>query len=321
MKPQFKLIDYFQIAPDRKLSQLPLVEKVKYIDSLFESEEKKNGLSVSWHLSHSGRRINNRIYTVKGQRDGIDSIMKPYAKPILTHHDQGQDPIGRFTGGRWESLASEAMGFFPSINSYMDLQVAFERDDPEMIFDVMSKNNLLTNRQWAGMGRMSVTAKISDPVAIEKFMDGRYITFSAGSTTDRHVCSICKSDWAVGDFCEHRHGKMYDGVPCVFITGKFDVLEASVVNTPADDLSQLQSMELTDSVDGIAIDSKQDPKTFYFSDSTYGVKNETFEIRPKANVQDNQDEYGKEEEKEEAKQEGSFSDGSDARATARSTRR
>ena len=311
MKPQFKLIDYFQIAPDRKLSQLPLVEKVKYIDSLFESEEKKNGLSVSWHLSHSGRRINNRIYTVKGQRDGIDSIMKPYAKPILTHHDQGQDPIGRFTGGRWESLASEAMGFFPSINSYMDLQVAFERDDPEMIFDVMSKNNLLTNRQWAGMGRMSVTAKISDPVAIEKFMDGRYITFSAGSTTDRHVCSICKSDWAVGDFCEHRHGKMYDGVPCVFITGKFDVLEASVVNTPADDLSQLQSMELTDSVDGIAIDSKQDPKTFYFSDSTYGVKNETFEIRPKANVQDNQDEYGKEEEKEEAKQEGSFSDGSE----------
>lgn len=310
MKPQFKLIDFFQVAPDRKLASLSVKEKVNYIDSLFESESQKGGLSVSWYLSHSGRRINNRIYTVKGQRDGIDSIMNPYAKPILTHHDQGQDPIGRFTGGRWESLASEAMGFFPSLNSYMDMQLAFDRDDPEMIFDLMNRNNLLTNRQWAGMGRMSVSAKISDPTAIEKFMDGRYITFSAGSTTDRHVCSICQSDWAVGDFCDHRHGKMYDGVPCCFVTGKFEVLEASVVNTPADDLSQLQSMEMTDSVENFSLDLKQDVSTLYFSDSIYEAqRNETLKARTQTSLQDNQDLDGKEE-KEEAKQESSLFDGS-----------
>ena len=314
MKPQFKLIDFFQIAPDRSLSSLPIKEKVDYIDSLFQGEEKKNGLSVNWYLSHSGRRINNRIYTVKGQRDGIDSIMNPYAKPILTHHDQGQDPIGRFTGGRWESLASEAMGFFPSLNSYMDLQTAFDRDDPEMIFDILNKNSLLTNKSWAGMGRMHVSAKISDPVAIEKFMDGRYITFSAGSTTDRHVCSVCQSDWAVGDFCDHRHGKVYDGVPCVFITGRFEVLEASVVNTPADDLSQLQSMEMVDSVNNLIIDTPQDPKTFYFSDSVYGVKDERFkQVGQEADVQDSKNNNEqKEEEKEEAKSKDSISNGSEA---------
>ena len=93
------------------------------------------------------------------------------------------------------------------------------------------------------MGRIRVKAQITDKEAIEKFLDGRYITFSAGSTTDRHVCSICSSDWAKGDFCEHRHGKIYDGDVCVFITGKFNVLEGSVVNMPADDLSQLHSME------------------------------------------------------------------------------
>jgi hypothetical protein len=311
MKPQFKLIDFFQVAPDRKLSSLSTKEKVSYIDSLFESENQSGGLAVSWYLSHSGRRINNRIYTVKGQRDGIDSIIKPYAKPILTHHDQEKDPIGRFTGGRWESLASEAMGFFPSLNSYMDMQLAFDRDDPEMIFDLMNRNNLLTNRQWAGMGRMSVSAKISDPTAIEKFMDGRYITFSAGSTTDRHVCSICQSDWAVGDFCDHRHGKMYDGVPCCFVTGKFEVLEASVVNTPADDLSQLQSMEMTDSVENFSLDLKQDVSTLYFSDSIYEAqRNETLETKTQVSFQNNQNLNGKEEEEEEAKQKSSLFDGS-----------
>lgn len=311
MKPQFKLIDFFQVAPDRSLSNLSSTEKVKYIDSLMMGEEKKGGLSISWYLSHSGRRINNRIYTVKGQQDGVHSIMSPYAKPILQHHNQDTDPIGRFTGGRWESLASEAMSFFPSLSEYMDLQLAFDRDDPEMIFSLMNKNNLLTNRSWSGMGRMNVSAKISDPVAIEKFLDGRYITFSAGSTTDRHVCSICQSDWAVGDFCEHRHGKMYDGVPCCFITGKFEVLEGSVVNTPADDLSQLNSMEMTDSAVDFQPDSKVDPSTFYFSDSIYGGSDhETHEARPEANeAQDHKDHDGQEEEEDAT--ESILSDGSE----------
>ena len=161
------------------------------------------------------------------------------------------------------------MGFFGKLDDYMRVQSAFESDDPERIFDSLSKSNLLTNRSWPGMGRIGVTARITDAEAIEKFLDGRYITFSAGSTTDRHVCSVCMSDWAVGDFCDHRHGKVYDGVPCVFITGKFEVLEGSVVNTPADDLSKVESMQILDKSIDLSLDNKVDPTTVYFSDSIY----------------------------------------------------
>jgi len=277
MKPVLKLIDYVQISPDKGFISLSKRDKVKLIDSVLGEEDKKKGLSVTWNLSHSGRRINNRIYSVKGQQDGISTILTPYPKPILQHHDSHNDPLGRFTSGQWESLAAEAMRFFSNINDYMIVQDAFEQDDPEKIYDAMKKFGLLTNKQWPGLGRMRVSARITDQLAIEKFLDGRYITFSAGSTTDRHVCSICLSDWATGDICEHRHGKIYDGDVCVFITGKFEVLEGSVVNMPADDLSQVQSMELDSNSDlslkfkKLDLDLSVDPNTIFITDSIYNL--------------------------------------------------
>ena len=288
MKPEFKLIDFVQIAPDKGLCNLSKKDKVKFIDSILDPRgqeaDRKRGLSVDWHLSHSGRRINNRIYTVKGQKEGIDSILSPYPKPVLQNHDSSNDPIGRFTGGYWESLYSDAIGFFSNLSDFMAVQDAFEKDDPKRIYKVMKKYDLLTNKAWPGLGRMSVSARITDQVAIEKFLDGRYITFSAGSTTDRHVCSICNSDWATGDYCDHRHGKIYDGDVCVFITGKFEVLEGSVVNMPADDLSQVQSMEVLDSSDlnlkFKKIDTDHfnvDPTTIYVTDSTYNMERDMAE--------------------------------------------
>ena len=155
----------------------------------------------------------------------------------------------------------------------MNVQSAFDADDPERIYKSMKKYGLLTRKTWPGLGRMRVTAKISDEEAIEKFLDGRYITFSAGSTTDRHVCSVCLSDWATGDFCEHNHGQIYDNDICVFITGNFEVLEGSVVNMPADDLSQVHSMEMSDFVKTRDISSiKVDKHTVYLTDSMYSIK-------------------------------------------------
>jgi hypothetical protein len=138
----------------------------------------------------------------------------------------------------------------------------------------MKKNRLLTNPNYSGLGRIRVQASITDPKAIEKFLDGRYMTFSAGSTTDKHVCSICMSDWAQGDICEHRHGRIYDNEICVFMTGSFKILEGSVVNTPADDLSQIISMEYYDSnneLQDLNVDAKMDPLSFYLSDSFFNL--------------------------------------------------
>ena len=270
---KLKLVDFVKINPDPSYADLSSRDKIRVMDSIFNRPEGKRGLMVTYDLSHSGRRINNRIYTVAGQKAGIDSLLNPYPKPIIRNHDDHDEPIGRFTHGYWDDASEEAISFFDNVNDYMYVQSAFDADDPERIYKAMKKYGLLTRKTWPGLGRMRVTARISEQDAIEKFLDGRYITFSAGSTTDRHVCSICQSDWATGDMCEHRHGQIYDGELCVFITGKFEVLEGSVVNMPADDLSQVLSMELSDSVKMEDLSSiKVDSHTVYLTDSMYSIK-------------------------------------------------
>lgn len=270
---KIKLVDFIKINPDPSYADLSSRDKVQVIDSLFNRSEDKRGLLVTYDLSHSGRRINNRIYTVAGQQAGIHSLLNPYPKPIIRNHDDQSEPIGRFVSGYWDDASEDAISFFDNVNDYMYLQSAFDADDPERIYKAMKKYGLLTRRNWPGLGRMRVTARISDQDAIEKFLDGRYITFSAGSTTDRHVCSICQNDWALGDLCDHRHGKVYDKDLCVFVTGKFEVLEGSVVNMPADDLSQVLSMELSDSVRIEDVSTiKVDKHTVYLTDSMYSIK-------------------------------------------------
>jgi len=277
----FKLNDFISIKPDEKLVSMTDSEKEILLDEFTKTKKTKKGLFITYDLSHSGRRINNRIYPTAGQQAGINTVLKPYPKPILQHHDKSRDPIGRFVSAEWEDLSNEAIGFFNRIEDFMEVKAAYDSDSPENIYQAMKKYNLLSNKDWPGMGRMRVKAQITDKEAIQKFLDGRYITFSAGSSTDRHVCSICSSDWAKGDMCEHRHGKIYDGDVCVFVTGAFNVMEGSVVNMPADDLSQLQSMELI-SEDGLenfdSSDFKIDSSGIIITDSFYSLEETDMKI-------------------------------------------
>ena len=273
-----KYNDFVQINPDKRILSLDKKEKVQITDNIINrAYTGGRGLVITYDLSHSGRRINNRIYSTKGQQKGIDSLTEPYAKPILLNHDQSGEPIGRFIGGEWQNLYDEASDFLQSSQAIMDIHNVFAEDDPEKIYKTLKSFDLINNRKWPGLGRMRVQANITDEEAIKKFMDGRYLTFSAGSTTDRHVCSICGSDWSQDGMCEHRHGQQYDGETCVFITGDFIVLEGSVVNTPADDLSQIVHMEMRDSNDSSEItDYIKSPEEIIMTDSTYefGDKNE-----------------------------------------------
>jgi hypothetical protein len=298
----FKLKDFVQIKPDPSYSDLSKGQKVSIIDSLISGSTPR-GLLITYDLSHSGRRINNRVYTVAGQKWGIDSLTNPYPKPIIRNHDQSSEPIGRFVSGTYVDGSEPALRYFDNVQEYMEVSAAFDADSPERIYKTLKKYGLLTKKSWPGVGSMRVTAKISDKDAIEKFLDGRYITFSAGSTTDRHVCSVCSEDWASGDICEHRHGKIYDKDLCVFITGKFEVLEGSVVNTPADDLSQITSMEMSDNVEIEDIKSLAiDKTTIYFSDSNFNLgKDDESQEQNKELIQEENclDEQAKEKEEEE----------------------
>jgi hypothetical protein len=246
-----KFTDFVTFDPSQKVAKLTKREKIKTIDNLITSANTNGkGLVITYDLSHSGRRINNRIYSVKGQQKGIASLTNPYNKPIIRHHDQSTDPIGRFIGGEWQDLESEYMSILKNdLSAYNSLRHAFDSDEPEYMYRSLKQFDLLKNKDWTGLGRMRVQANITDKDAIEKFLDGRYLTFSAGSSTNRHVCSICNEDWAVSGPCEHNHGRDYDGETCVFVCGDFEVVEGSVVTTPADTLSQVISIHRADSLE------------------------------------------------------------------------
>ena len=306
MSKIIKYNDYIQVNPDERILSLDKQDKIQMIDFMLSSAHSGGkGLVITYDLSHSGRRINNRIYSTKGQQKGIESLTSPYPKPILKNHDQRSEPIGRFIGGEWQTLYDEATNYLESSNKVLDIHNAFNDDDPGKIYHTLKSFNLIQDKKWPGLGRMRVQANITDEEAIKKFMDGRYFTFSAGSTTNRHVCSICESDWALDGMCEHRHGEEYDGETCVFITGDFIVLEGSVVNTPADDLSQLVHMEMRDSEEtAFQQQDKVQVQEIILTDSSYdlGEQNETRRIQTAKQVDAYKEEAKeKEEEKVEKK--------------------
>lgn len=214
------------------------------------TDGKKKGLIITFDLSSSYRLTNNRLYSAQGQKAGISSWTSPYPKPILRNHDRNSDPIGRIISVDWVSNDTEAIKFFDSTNDFMKFKRVMDSGEPKSVYREMRKRNLLTNEKWPGLGKLVAKARISDPDAIEKFLDGRYFTFSAGSTTDAYHCGICGDNWASSGPCEHSPGSIDDeGRPAVMITGTFIGREASVVTVPGNDLSKLTSMEFGDSAE------------------------------------------------------------------------
>lgn len=85
---------------------------------------------------------------------------------------------------------------------------------------------------------IKLTLEITNQAAIERFLDGRYKTFSIGGYTDSAKCSICGKDQMTDGWCGHQRGKKYDGKECYWTLGNMDYDEISVVNCPADPHAQ-----------------------------------------------------------------------------------
>ena len=246
-----KMTDIYNIRPKQDIIDMTSAQKHQLLDAATSTlDGNKKGLIITFDLSSSFRRTNNRIYSAAGQRAGISSWTKPYPKPILVQHNRNSDPIGRIISVEWVSNDQQAMRFFESMNDFMQFKRIADTGSPQKIYKAMLKYNLFTNDAWPGLGKLVAKARISDSDAIEKFLDGRYLTFSAGSHTDKYCCGICGSDWAAGDICEHPPGSISDeGLPAIYFTGKFEGDEASVVTIPGNGLMQLVSMEFGDSVE------------------------------------------------------------------------
>lgn len=210
-----------------------IISDVKGI--LKDSQNGKKKLKVTIDATHSGVLTNGRVYPYREVKDAYKSFFPvenggtgKYAAPVLTHHDEYRDPIGRIVRADYRTLKSGA-------------ELEYDYENPESVGE-------------RGSGVVTVEAHILDEDSIEKVLDGRYFTVSVGFSAKDMACSICGNS-IFGRKCDHIPMQRYDeeGEPdengpylCYGITDGIKYRELSFVNTPAQAVSQVKSFRWED---------------------------------------------------------------------------
>tara|TARA_Y100000310_G_scaffold332007_1_gene406701 strand:- start:2542 stop:4800 length:2259 start_codon:yes stop_codon:yes gene_type:complete len=274
-----RIFDSFQVSPPEEYLDLGTREKIRMMDSYISGVRK---LNVTVAASHAGRITRNHgLYlpskmakgarTLLSRKDGGTSA---YSKPVLLNHDRGggglfggagKDPIGRIRAAEYVETPQNVVD--QTVRDYLQ-DMAVERPFYQFvdIVEMLMSSRVLYDKDFGGVGYLRSTAEITDPDAIEKFMDGRYQTVSTSATTNRAVCSICREDWAeLGEPCEHRPGEWYsaedsdDKDKCFLIAGEIVYDEWSVATIPADDEAIVLAMDGdvpgSNIIRGVAMDS------------------------------------------------------------------
>jgi hypothetical protein len=224
-------------------------------DAKLDSDTK--GLKVKIAATHAGIVTrNNMFYLPDKMKKAAPTFLEDYGKPVLKHHNERQDSIGRVIDAVYVDTSGVIKDQFKDLlvkdscvdfseNSLQDfctgrmpfaLQIDFVRN---YFNKQIEDNTFIRSGDYVGLGHIQIICDITDPDAIQKFLDGRFLTGSVGARTNRAVCSICKQDYVKNSECEHIPGAIYDGQKCVLIMGEFFYDEYSVVNQPADRQSRV----------------------------------------------------------------------------------
>lgn len=87
---------------------------------------------------------------------------------------------------------------------------------------------------------------VTDPEAVSKVADQRYLTGSVGGKAESATCSICGADWTEASItnipCRHSRGKTYKGKLAYIEVGGISFREYSFVNVPADKNSSVRKI-------------------------------------------------------------------------------
>jgi hypothetical protein len=210
-----------------------------------------SSLRVRIAATHSGKRTrNNTLYLPDRMKNSTSSWINPFGKPILLHHEKHDDAIGRIEGSSYVDTSN-------SFRDSADLSLLKDFASPgDELWDKFINGGLsledaagVVNRliledkavssdpNYQGLGYMEIVANITSPDAIQKVLDGRYLTGSVGMTSNSATCSVCKKNWVKDGMCDHRPGKEYKGKRMTLIVGDLNGEEYSFVNRPADNHS------------------------------------------------------------------------------------
>lgn len=238
-----------------------------------DQQQLQSGLLVRIAATHAGIITrNNGFYLPDKMKKGADTFTQNYAKPVLLHHQDSNDPVGRIvdaqyvdTSGAIQDAYNLAEGLRVVDKMGKEKGIITEtllKDfvDGKMPFGMqvdticsLLRDSVLEDEGYQGLGYISIIAQIANRDAIEKLLDGRYLTGSVGATTNKAVCSICRQDWTEAGKCEHKPGALYDGAKCFIIAGALDYDEYSFVNVPADRHSKVLELHYNGIQDSIEI--------------------------------------------------------------------
>lgn len=231
-------------------------------DSMFATSQT---LFVEIAATHAGRITRNHgFYLPQKMREAAGGMVEGYGKPVLKHHSSHEDPIGRVVGAKYVDT-SVSFTHRDAVTSNI-IDALCDRKTPFLklvdLIEEFAESEILRDPQYPGLGYIQVRVAVSDQDAIKKILDKRFLTVSIGATTDKAICSICKTDWIEDkEQCEHRPGKMYDGKLCFIIAGNLIYDEVSFVNTPADPFAQVISINQGNGVfDEIKVEALADAR-------------------------------------------------------------
>ncbi len=205
----------------------------KHVDQFNEGADQSGpSLLVKIAATHSALRTGNKgFYLPERMRDGASSFLVPYKKPVLTHHDDFNDPIGRVQSARYVDQSH----LYPVNDIWLNKLAAGSLKDKDLQKAVQyTLKNWQDQEEYQGLGHIELIAEITDPDAIQKILDNRYLTVSTAHSSDAAFCGICMQNWVADGWCEHEPGNMYEDEECVLIPGKHLYSEVSYVNKPAD---------------------------------------------------------------------------------------
>lgn len=180
--------------------------------------ENKVGLVTLTKVTHGMRPTqNNLIYMPSDLKDAIPTLTSPYNIPIKPMHkevavvdgrkieNREVGAVGRAIGGTWVDNPKAAYNVSSGmIKDGLLLKAPDVAMAPYM--KKLAKSGMMTDEDFEGLGWVLVKGLVTDPEAVEKTLDGRYLTVSVEMTPNDLYDSISgrsyktdEMEWDIGD--------------------------------------------------------------------------------------------------------------------------
>jgi len=180
--------------------------------------ENKVGLVTLTKVTHGMRPTqNNLIYMPSDLKDAIPTLTNPYNIPIKPMHkevavvdgkkieNREVGAVGRAIGGTWVDNPKAAYNVSSTmIKDGLMLKAPDVAMAPYM--KKFAKSGMMTDEDFEGLGWVLVKGLVTDPEAVEKTLDGRYLTVSVEMTPNDLYDSISgrsyktdEMEWDIGD--------------------------------------------------------------------------------------------------------------------------